>query len=112
MSNSSNIKTRDRRSTRSVYSRNVEQNSNDETDESKHSKNSNSKNEISSPVKILAQQDSKKEVSYKSFEAKEDIAQIENIPDNTQVLSSKVTEDVKDVELDIKKEKRGYRKKA
>jgi len=61
---------------------------------------------------MLAQQDSKKEVLYKSFEAKEDIAQIENIPDNTQVLSPKVTEDVKDVELDIKKEKRGYRKKA
>ena len=103
---------RDRRSTRSVYSRNVEQNSNDETDESKHSENSNSKNEISSPMKILDQQDSKKEVLYKSFEAKDDIAQIENIPDNTQVLSPKVTEDVKDVELDIKKEKRGYRKKA
>ena len=112
MSNSFNIKTRDRRSTRSVYSRNVEQNSNDETDESKHSENSNSKNEISSPMKILAQQDSKKEVLYKSFETKEDIAQIENIPDNTQVLSPKVTEDVKDVELDIKKGKRGYRKKA
>ena len=103
---------RDRRSTRSVYSRNVEQNSNDETDESKHSENSNSKIEISSPMKILAHQDSKKEVLYKSFEAKEDIAQIENIPDNTQVLSPKVTEDVKDVELDVKKEKRGYRKKA
>ena len=112
MSSSSNIKMRDRRSTRSVYSRNVEQNSNDETNESKHFENSNSKSEISSPMKILAQQDSKKEVLYKSFEAKEDIAQIENIPDNTQVLSPKVTEDVKDVELDIKKEKRGYRKKA
>merc|ERR1712141_561117 len=58
-------------------------------------------------MKILAQQDSKKEVSYKSFEAKEDIAQIENIPDNTQVLSSKVTEDVKDVVLDIKIEING-----
>ena len=56
---------RDRRSTRSVYSRNVEQNSNDETDESKHSDNSNSKNEISSPMKILAHQDSTKEALHK-----------------------------------------------
>merc|ERR1712141_884770 len=51
-------------------------------------------------MKILAQQDSKKEVLYKSFENKEDIAQIENMPDNTQVLSPKVTEDLKNVELD------------
>ena len=108
-----NGKTVDRRSTRSLHSRNSTA-ADEEIQDIKASDSIKPETENASEERILPSDEGKVETS-ETFENTDGQAynkQIENIPDNTQVISPNISLDTKLPTSKIQREKKDYKKKT